>query len=200
MAKTSKPRRTQAERREQSRQAVLDSACKLFGERGYADTSLEDICADCGLTIRPVYHYFGNKKSLFAAVNEYMSARILDTMVEDLGDDPDEAMRQSWRAFLDLCDDPGFRRVVLIDGPNILGRGQWSDSAAYNRASELVGATQSPRGATKKFRFGLINRVMMGAMAEAALTVAEAEDIAMAKKEAERLIMAMFSRLKEYTD
>ena len=64
MGKTEKPRRTQAERRAQSRQAVLDSACRLFGEKGYADTSLEEISADCGLTIRPVYHYFGNKKSL----------------------------------------------------------------------------------------------------------------------------------------
>ena len=198
MPNASKPRRTQAERREQSRQAVLESACKLFGERGYADTSLEDICADCGLTIRPVYHYFGNKKSLFAAVNEHMSARILETMVDDMGDDPEEAMRQSWRAFLDLCDDPGFRRVVLIDGPNILGRQHWAQSQAYLRASELVGATQSPRDAARKFRFSLINRVMMGAMAEAALMVAEADDIPMAKKEAERLIMAMFSRLENY--
>ena len=200
MPKTSKPRRTQAERREQSRQAVLDSACKLFGERGYADTSLEDICADCGLTIRPVYHYFGNKKSLFAAVNEHLSARIMETLVDDLGDDPDDAMRQSWRAFLDLCDDPGFRRIVLIDGPNILGRAQWSESPVYVKASELVGSTQSPRAARKKFRYNLINRVMMGAMAEAALMVAEADDIPMAKREAEHLIMAMFSRLGDYTD
>ena len=40
---------------------------------------------------------------------------------------------------------------------------------------------------------------MMGAMAEAALMVAEADDIPMAKKEAERLIMAMFSRLEDYS-
>ncbi len=199
-AKASKPRRTQAERREQSRQAVLESACKLFGERGYADTSLEDICADCGLTIRPVYHYFGNKKNLFAAVNEHLSARILDTMVDELGDNPDEAMRQSWRSFLDLCDDPGFRRIVLIDGPNVLGRGQWAESPAYLKATELVGSTQSPRTSRKKFRYGLVNRVMMGAMAEAALMVAEAEDIPMAKREAEQLIMTMFSRLQDYSD
>ena len=77
MSKSGRPRRTQAQRREQSRQAVLESACKLFGQRGYADTSLEDICADCGLTIRPVYHYFGNKKSLFEAVNDHMAAETL---------------------------------------------------------------------------------------------------------------------------
>ena len=199
MGKTEKPRRTQAERRAQSRQAVLDSACRLFGEKGYADTSLEEISADCGLTIRPVYHYFGNKKSLFAAVNEHMSARILDTFVSDMGEDPEKALRVSWRAFLDLCDDPGFRRVVLVDGPNILGRQQWAQSTIYLRASELVGATQPTRGAAKKFRFALMNRVMMGAMAEAALMVAEADDIPMAKREAEQLIMTMFARLGDYS-
>jgi AcrR family transcriptional regulator len=200
VGKTSKPRRTQAERRAHSKQAVLESACRLFGEKGFADTSLEDISADCGLTIRPVYHYFGNKKALFAAVNEHLSAKILDTFAEDVSDDPGEVLRKSWRAFLDLCDDPGFRRVVLIDGPNILGRQQWGQSTIYLRASEMVGAGQPPRGRTNKYRFALMNRVMMGAMAEAALMVAESDDISMAKREAERLVMTLFSRLQDYQD
>ena len=197
---TNKPRRTQAERREKSRQAVLESACKLFGERGYADTSLEDIAADCGLTIRPIYHYFGNKKALFAAVTEHMSERILDTMVAPDGMDTDEALKQSWRGFLDLCDDPGFCRVVLIDSPNILGRQQWSQSPAYRRAIELVDVNRPSRSARKQFRFALANRVMMNAMAEAALTVAEADNIPMAKEEAELLILTLFSRLQNFGD
>ena len=199
MAKTSKPKRTQAERRAQSRQAVLDSACRLFGEKGYADTSLEDIAADCNLTIRPIYHYFGNKKALFSAVTEHMSARILDTFSVDENLDADEALKRSWRGFLDLCDDPAFRQVVLLDSPNILGREQWSSSVVYNRAIELVDATSPSTGRSKvkQFRSNLVNRVMMGAMAEVALTVAEADDIPMAKKEAERLVMALFTRLAE---
>lgn len=201
MAKTSKPKRTQAERREQSRQAVLDSACRLFGEKGYADTSLEDIAADCNLTIRPIYHYFGNKKALFSAVTEHMSARILDTLSVDETLDADETMKRSWRSFLDLCDDPAFRQIVLLDSPNILGREQWSSSLVYNRASEMVDATSpsSGRGKVKQFRATLTNRVMMGAMAEVALTVAEADDIPMAKKEAERLVMTLFARLNDTT-
>ena len=64
MNKSTAQRRTQAQRREETQQAVLDSASRLFGEKGYAGTSLEEIAADCGLTIRPIYHYFGNKKAL----------------------------------------------------------------------------------------------------------------------------------------
>ena len=197
MVKAPKQRKTQAERRAESRGAVLESACRLFGEKGYADTSLEEIAADCGLTIRPIYHYFGNKKALFSAVTEHMSARIMDTIVVDEDLAPDLVMKKSWRNFLNLCDDPKFRRIVLIDSPNILGREQWADSAVYSRASDMVDATRpaTGRGAAKQFRSALINRVMMGAMAEVALVVAEADDIPMAKREAERLVMTLFSRL-----
>ena len=84
MADSGTRRKTQAQRREESSKAVLESATRLFGEHGYADTSLEQIAEDCGLTIRPIYHYFGNKKALFAAVNDAMEARILEAM--DVGD------------------------------------------------------------------------------------------------------------------
>ena len=77
MAKPKRKGRTQAERREESRQALFDSAYRLFGEKGYANCSLEEIAADCGLSIRPIYHYFGSKKSLFAAVNAAAEDRIV---------------------------------------------------------------------------------------------------------------------------
>ncbi len=110
MSNTSRPRKTQAQRRAESRNAVLESALKLFGERGYESTSLEDIAADCGLTIRPIYHYFGNKKALFAAANDVMEQRLLDSMSEEAG----QAARENWSAFLDLCDDPGFRLGPIV--------------------------------------------------------------------------------------
>ena len=157
MLDTIPQRRTQAERREQSRQAVLDSALRLFGDKGYAETSLEDIAGDCGLTIRPIYHYFGNKKALFAAVNEVMEQRIIDSMVD--GAD----LLENWHAYLELSEDPAFQR----DGRST-------------------------------FRTELVNAVMLGAFTEAALMIAEADDIALAKREAEALMVALFSRLEDY--
>jgi len=187
VSNTSPKRRTQAERREESRQAVLDSACKLFGDKGYADTSLEEIAADCGLTIRPIYHYFGNKKALFTAVNEVMEQRILDSMVEGGG------VLENWRGYLDLCDDPGFRRIVLVDSPNVLGRERWANSPVSQKVREAM-ATEAGDKA-EQFRQRLLNSVVMGAFAEAALTVAEAEDLALAKRESERLMVALFGKL-----
>lgn len=186
MTNTGKGSRTQAERRAQSRQAVLDSACKLFGARGYANTSLEEIAADCGLTIRPIYHYFGNKKALFAAVNEVMEQRIVDSLEAQSA-----SMAEYWSSFLQLCEDPGFRRIVLIDSPNILGRERWNSSTVTQTALATF-AGNDGKSARKRFRANLFNRVTMGAFAEAALAVADAEDVAMARVEAEQLMAQLF--------
>ena len=58
-------RRTQAQRREETQGKVLACARQLFGEKGYQGTALEDIASEAGTTIRPIYHYFGNKEALF---------------------------------------------------------------------------------------------------------------------------------------
>lgn len=187
MSDTTTRRRTQAQRRAESREAVLGSAVRLFGEKGYANTSLEDIAADCGLTIRPIYHYFGNKKALFAAVNELMEQRILDSMDLGNGNREGQGMLDNWRAYLDLCDDPAFRRIVLVDSPNILGRERWETSPVSEKARSAL-VTEGGGRDPVAYRTALRNRVMMVALAEAALMVAESDDIPMAKREAEALI------------
>lgn len=193
MSKPAPARRSQAQRRAESRQAVLDSALKLFGAQGYADTSLEDIAADCGLTIRPIYHYFGNKKALFSAVNDVMEQRILDAM--RVGEDG-VGFEENWRAYLDLCDDPAFRRIVLIDGPNVLGRERWATSPVSDKARQsLARATGAERAG--EFRRELLNAIFMAAFTQAALSVAAAEDLPMAKREAEGVMASLYSLLRE---
>ena len=193
MSDTNSRRRTQAERRAESRQAVLDAALRLFGEKGYAATSLEEIAAECGLTIRPIYHYFGNKKALFRAVNEVMEQRIIDSMNVGAEGEPEADIVDNWRAYLELCDDPAFRRIVLVDSPNILGRERWSSSAVTRKAKAAL-ERNSAGERRQQYRADLANAVVMGAFTEAALMIAGAEDIAMAKREAERLMVKLFGR------
>ncbi len=183
-------RRTQAERRTETRLQVLDSACKLFGGKGYDKLSLDEIAADCGLTTRPIYHYFGNKKALFAAVNDCMEQRIIERMA------PGSDALGNWSDFLDLCEDPAFRQIVLIDSPNILGRERWASSEVSARARDNIAhATMSTT--KQQFRLKLVNRVLMAAYAEAALIIAETDDIKMARQQAEQLMGAMLSNMRE---
>lgn len=195
MSETVSKRRTQAERRAESRQAVLDSATRLFGDKGYAETSLEEIAADCGLTIRPIYHYFGNKKALFAAVNDVMEQRIIASMRLEPESQGGAGFVENWRAYLNLCDDPAFRQIVLVDSPNVLGRERWANSPVSEKARESL--NRSRGGRQRHYRQALVNAVFMGAFTEAALMIAEADDLELAKREAEQLMGRLFTLLQD---
>ncbi len=193
MTETRKPRRTQAQRRQASRSRVLDSACRLFGERGYDATSLEEVAADCGLTVRPIYHYFGSKQALFSAVNERMEQRILAAVSGTGGEAPGDIV-ENWRAFQRLCRDPIFHRIVLVDSRNVLGTARWATSPLSDEADTCPEAADSDRAA--RFRAALLNRVVMSAFVDAALMIAASDDPALAEREAEALISSLFSRLR----
>ncbi|MCA9576694.1 MAG: helix-turn-helix domain-containing protein [Polyangiales bacterium] len=167
---TSAPRRTQAERRRETQAAVLGSAARLFGDAGYAATSLEQIAADAGTTIRPVYHYFGNKQALFEAVVEAHEAQLLEVL-QDASFPPGKAgLLARFRACLTLLSRRDFQRVVLVDAPAVLGKSRWADSPVVQAAGELLGTL--PLGADP-VQAALLRRMLIGALTEAALTLAE---------------------------
>ena len=166
-----KSRKSQSQRREETRQKVLDSACRLFGSKGYEQTSLEDIAGDCGVTVTPVYHYFGNKLQLFAEANAVMEQRLV-ALLDSVAEQQPLDIHQAWQAFMALCQQPGFARIVLIDAPHVLGRDRWKESPVVARASDIL---QSPAvSASLLGKLGekdreLIMRMLMAALAEAAL-------------------------------
>ena len=184
-------RRTQAERRAATRAAVLESASRLFGEKGFADTSLEEISAEAGVTTGPIYHHFGSKLALFEAVNEAMEERTIASLQVHGADALD-----AWRGFLALCEDPAFRRIVLVDGPNVLGRSRWTTNAATRTALGRFGVAD-PSRAGREDRFSeLALRMLIGAMTEAALAIAESDDPGTTSREADQLIAAMVERFE----
>jgi AcrR family transcriptional regulator len=187
-------RRTQAQRRAETRTAVLESACRHFGSKGYADASLEAIAGDCGLTIAPIYHYFGNKRALFEAVVAQMNDRIL----ESLQSSSESAMhpeRSAWHAFLDLCGDPGFRKIVLIDAPAVLGRERWAESPVYRAAGDLLSQGESAISDISR----LERRMLLGALTEAALTIAESKSPKRLAAESEERVTKLLTAFRDQT-
>jgi len=166
-----KERRSQQERRETTRAQVLESACLLFGKHGYADTALHDIADHAGVTTRPVYHYFGNKKELFIAATESLEEKLLRVLENAFADTADATA--VWDAFLQLTKDKGFRQVVLIDAPNVLGLDRWSSSPVLLRAREVIGQILPEMPLLKQ---ELLVRMISGAMTEVALMAAQADD------------------------
>lgn len=82
--------RTRAERRNQTEQRILETARRLFSERGLANTTIRAIAADSEVDPALVIHYFGSKDRLFAKA-------VSVTADEPLSDDPDEAIEELLR-------------------------------------------------------------------------------------------------------
>ncbi|MGW4403143.1 TetR/AcrR family transcriptional regulator [Nonomuraea sp. NPDC004702] len=116
-------RRTQAERTDETTARLVGAARRLFGENGYADTSIDAVAARAGVTKGAAYHHFGGKPALFRAAFTGELAEVAAAL-ERAGaqeDDPLAALRRGLRTFLEHCLDPGFRQIVLLDAPSVLG-------------------------------------------------------------------------------
>lgn len=190
-AKAPAQRLNQQQRTDATIDQLVRSATRLFGERGYAHTSLEDIAVDCGMTIGAIYHHFGNKKALFAAANEAAERRIIDAVESVTQKEVDEGevlqlFQQRWKALLNLCNEPGFRRIVLIDSPNVLGRDRWT-SSDVTKSMQALNAISARRS----IELELALRILRGAAAEAILALAEADN----SDATRRVVDAVINRL-----
>lgn len=67
-------------RGEESRQRLIDAATELIGERGYRATSVGDICRRAGLAKTALYHHFGDKEGLLAAVLDALGGRWIEEL------------------------------------------------------------------------------------------------------------------------
>ncbi|AUM13231.1 TetR/AcrR family transcriptional regulator [Ketobacter alkanivorans] len=164
-------RRTQQQRRDETSQAVLESATHLFGARGYQGASLEEIAHASGTTIRPIYHYFGNKQNLFLVVTEQMEERLFMALLEvDKAHDGTIAVVDYWNTFMAFAREPDFRQIVLVDAPTVLGRERWESSPVVARAIELLSSMLPHIQAETRL---LIARMAVAALIEAAMSMAE---------------------------
>lgn len=120
-------RRSQEERREATRKALMAAARTLFAERGYAATGTPDIVAAAGVTRGALYHHFADKLALFEAVveDEHRAVAEAITAVADGASAPAdmiEALVAGGEGFLSAMQDEGRRRIMLIDAPAVLSR------------------------------------------------------------------------------
>ncbi|MBF8184667.1 TetR/AcrR family transcriptional regulator [Nonomuraea sp. K274] len=116
-------RRTQAERSDETTARLVRAARDLFGGDGYAATSIDAVAAAAGMTKGAAYHQFGGKVELFRAAFAGELADVVAKLerVAAEEDDPLAALSRGSRTFLEHCLDPGFRQIVLLDAPSVLG-------------------------------------------------------------------------------
>lgn len=175
-------KRTQAERSQSTRAALIAAARPLFAERGYADVGTEEIVRAAGVTRGALYHHFAGKRELFEAVYEGLEAELAERIAAGAlsasASSPLEAMRAGAEMFLRASTEPEVQRIVLLDGPAVLGWDRWREIAAEHGLGLIEATLQAAieAGAVSEQPVRPLAHVLMGALDEAAMLVARAED------------------------
>jgi AcrR family transcriptional regulator len=183
MARTAKKpaaRRTQAERSEATRSALIAAAQRLFADRGYGDVGTEEIVRAAGVTRGALYHQFpGGKRDLFEAVYEHVEADLTQRAIAGAGTAPDPLgeMRAGTALFLDASLDPAVQRIILLDGPAVLGWERCREIAGEYGLGviEAVLGAAIEAGQIAEQPVKPLAHLLMGALDEAAMYVARAE-------------------------
>ncbi len=196
-------RRSQVDRSAATRAALVAAARPLFAERGFGGVGTETIVQAAGLTRGALYHQFADKTDLFEAVYEAVEedlARRLGERIAASGvSDPIEAMQLGADAWLDACGEQEVQQIVLLDGPAVLGWERWREiGMRYGLGlleSLLAHAVEVGRIPPQPVE--ALAHVLAGALDEAGLYVARAEDQAAASEQVRAVIARLVAGLAE---
>ncbi|WP_235963009.1 TetR/AcrR family transcriptional regulator [Ruegeria haliotis] len=103
----------------------MSAARKLFSDKGYAETSTPEIVEAAGVTRGALYHHFEDKLALFRSVVREEYIAVADEITASVKAEPDsavDALRQGSRGYLQAMSDKGRVRIMLLDGPAVVGQ------------------------------------------------------------------------------
>lgn len=182
-----------------TRASLLAAGRTLFGASGFGETSIEDIAAAAGVTKGALYHHFAGKDALFKAVYEQVKREITDQVAPSfLEPAPWDAVVAGCQATLDAHLDPAVRRIVLFDGRAVLGWEIAREIESRYGAIVLRGALRSAMNAGEIERQPLVPLAQMlnGALTEACVLIADAEDTEAARAEVGAVVLRILEGLR----
>ena len=163
----------------ETRAKLIAAGRKAFGEKGYAEASMDDFTAEAGLTRGALYHHFGDKKGLLLAVIQEIDAEMTERLASISSKAPSR-----WQGFVDenvgylnMALEPEIQRIVLRDGPSVLG-----DPSAWPTALNCVAMISSSikalqeEGVVRDMDAEAAARMITGASTYAAQWIANAAD------------------------
>jgi AcrR family transcriptional regulator len=177
-----------------TRRALVEVAERLFTEHGYAATSLDAIVAGAEVTKGALYHHYSGKQALFEAVFDKVESagaeQIQAALVEHL--DPWEKAIAGLRAFLAVVRQPSYSRIVVQDGPSVLGHERFREQEMRSTYDYVLDIVRAVLAAGQWQVDGELEqtfaRIFFGAMSSSGAAVSTADD---ADTEAERVELAI---------
>ncbi|GAW50076.1 MULTISPECIES: TetR/AcrR family transcriptional regulator [unclassified Nocardioides] len=199
-----------ASRRQQysasTKRALVDVAEELFTENGYAATSLDAIVAGARVTKGALYHHFSGKQALFEAVFERVESDASRAIQKSLKGhrDPWQKAQAGLRAFLEVVQEARYRRIVIQEGPSVLGYERYREQEERSTFANVLDIVRSVLSAGEweldEDLSQTFARIFFGAMSSAGESVSSAEDPIQAAANVETaigFILAGFRALAE---
>ena len=195
----------QTDRTASTRAALVSAARALFAEHGFAAVGTERIVRAAGVSRGALYHHFTDKTELFAAVLEAVEADILreiNATISATSKDPIDGMIAGTDAWLDACAEPEVQRIVLLDAPAVLGWERWRE-VELRHSLGLVENLLSQAMAVGRIRrrpLRPLAHIVIGALDEAALYTACADDPETARRDVRVVLREVFLALASDAD
>lgn len=165
-----------------TRRLLIDVALEQFTAHGYAATSLDTIVSRAKVTKGALYHHFSGKQALFEAVFEKTEGDAAAAMRKALkkSKDPWEKAALGLRAFLEVVQNRSYQRVVIQDGPAVLGYERFREQeerSSYSMVNDLVRTVvASSSYELSDDMADTFSRIFFGAMSAAGESVTAALD------------------------
>lgn len=194
-----------AERTEQTRAKLIAAGRELFGKQGYGNVSTEQIVAKANVTRGALYHHFGDKRDLFREVAETVEAestqRTAEAAIAGVTNpdeiDPWQVALNGSRAFLDICLEPEFQQIVILDAPSVLGQAELNEIVDRHGGGLIEGMLTGLIEAKliKPLPVKPLARVLTGALINGGLAIAESKNQKVARKEVGEVIESILGGL-----
>jgi len=188
-----------AETMEQNQAKLIAAGRKAFAEKGYSAASMDDLTADAGLTRGALYHNFGDKRGLLAAVVDQIDSEMASRAQEigaRAGDDWQRLLAEGV-AYIEMALDPEVQRIVLLDGPAMLGDpSRWPSQNSCLQVTKRAVERLIAQGVVKPVDAEAAARLLSGAALNAALWIAASDnpqDVLPKAVEAFRILASGFS-------
>ncbi|WP_064693778.1 TetR/AcrR family transcriptional regulator [Rhizobium aegyptiacum] len=167
-----------SETMEENRVKLIAAARKAFAEKGYAAASMDELTAEAGLTRGALYHNFGDKRGLLAAVVDQIDTEMASraqAIGARAGDDWQGLLAEG-TAYIEMALDPEVQRIVMLDGPAVLGDpSQWPSQSSCLQATRQTIERLIVQGALKPVDSEAAARLLNGAALNAALWIAASD-------------------------
>lgn len=187
----------------QTRASLVAAARSLFGEKGYAATSVEEIVRTAGVTKGALYHHFRDKDDLFRAVVEDVKGEVTGVVgaaFMEAVSEPDalDTVTRGCLAFIEAHRDPGVQRITILDARAVLDASVRRDLDARYEVAVIRGALRRAMhlGVIDPQPLGPLAHVIAGALGEACALLAEADDEPTTREEIRSVVTRLLSGLR----